>query len=253
MKKEKEMAEQNYINYFKCIDYRYNNHFTAGSLVFFKHPCIGYLIQGHGEFLYEGKTYHANAGDAVYISRGTKYYSVWEGNPEIHFYSINYSFSSPDNSDNYPFQIVKGVDGEILDRVMKSYNHSHLESLGLFYLFLNDFHKKLLPGKNYKGTETLIPALVYIGEHYTEKIPINLLAKICNLSESRFYTKFKNATGCTPIEYKNNLTIQKALDLLTNTEKSIEEISSELGFTTSSYFRKVFKSITGKIPKELKS
>ena len=80
------------------------------------------------------------------------------------------------------FDIKAGfVDGEILDRVMKSYNHSHLESLGLFYLFLNDFHKKLLPGQNYKGTETLIPALVYIGEHYTEKIPINLLAKICNL------------------------------------------------------------------------
>ncbi|MBQ8321951.1 MAG: helix-turn-helix transcriptional regulator [Clostridia bacterium] len=247
------MSEPNFINYFKCIDYRYNNHFTAGSLVIFKHPCIGYLIKGRGEFLYEGKTYHADSGDVIYIARGSRYYSVWEGNPEIHFYSINYSFTSPADSDNYPFQIVKGVDREILDKVMNSYESTPLESLGLFYLFLNDFHKKLLPGRTYKSTETLMPALVYISEHYTEKIPISLLAEICNLSESRFYTKFKNAIGCTPIEYKNNLTIQKALDMLTNTEKSIEEISSELGFNTSSYFRKVFKSITGKNPKELKA
>ena len=139
------MAEQNYIHYFKCIDYKYHHHFTAGSLVIFKHPCIGFLIKGHGEFLHEGKTYHANAGDLVYISRGTRYYSVWDGDPEIHFYSINYSFSSPADQDHYPFQIVKGVDREILDRVMKSYHDSPLESLGLFYLFLNDFHKKLLP------------------------------------------------------------------------------------------------------------
>lgn len=246
------MSDHNYINYFKCIDYRYSNHFTVGSLVVFKHPCIGFLIKGRGEFLYEGKTYHANAGDVVYISRGTRYYSVWDGDPEIHFYSINYSFSSPSDSDNYPFQIVKGVDREMLDKVMESYKSAPFESLGLFYLFLNEFYKKLVPGKTYKNTETIMPALVYIGEHYTEKIPISLLAGMCNLSESRFYTRFKNAMGCTPIDYKNNLTIQKALDMLSTTEKSVEEISSELGFTTSSYFRKVFKSITGKIPKEIK-
>lgn len=53
------------------------------------------------------------------------------------------------------------------------------------------------------------------------------------------------------IEYKHNIMIQHAIDLLSNTNLSIEEISSSVGFPTSNYFRKVFYKFTQKTPKEL--
>jgi len=46
--------------------------------------------------------------------------------------------------------------------------------------------------------------------------------------------------------------IQNALHLLSSTDMTIEEISEECGFSSSNYFRKVFKNITKASPKELR-
>lgn len=55
----------------------------------------------------------------------------------------------------------------------------------------------------------------------------------------------------TPIEYKNNLCIKYAITQLASTEKkSIEEISAKIGFESSTYFRRVFKDITKRTPRE---
>ena len=90
------------------------------------------------------------------------------------------------------------------------------------------------------------PALEYIERNYTEKIPIEFLAQLCNFSQARFFTLFKAATGCTPIEYKNNILIQNGVKLLAESQMSVEEISDTLGFSSVAYFRRVFKNITKK-------
>ena len=46
--------------------------------------------------------------------------------------------------------------------------------------------------------------------------------------------------------------IQKAIELISNTTLSIEEISTKVGFGSSNYFRKVFFQMTDKKPKELR-
>jgi transcriptional regulator GlxA family with amidase domain len=96
------------------------------------------------------------------------------------------------------------------------------------------------------------PALKYLEENYTKEIKIEYLAELCGYSQSRFFSLFKNAVNCSPITYKNTLTIQKAIELLENTNKPIEEISESLGFESTRYFRKIFKNITGKTPRELR-
>ena len=51
---------------------------------------------------------------------------------------------------------------------------------------------------------------------------------------------FKQETGITIVDYKNELKIIKAKDLLVNTDKKITDIAQECGFGTDSYFDKVF-------------
>jgi AraC-like DNA-binding protein len=54
----------------------------------------------------------------------------------------------------------------------------------------------------------------------------------------------------SPIAYKNQLCIDQAAQiLLSGSKKSIEEISSELGFESATYFRRVFKQYTGISPR----
>ena len=92
----------------------------------------------------------------------------------------------------------------------------------------------------------------YIENNYNQNISINTLAKLCHCSESGFFKLFRKSTGVTPITYKHNIMIQHALDLLSHTTLSIEEVSSKTGFSSSNYFRTVFLKLTGTTPKELR-
>ena len=242
-----------YINFLNCIDYRFSNRRAEGSLVYFRHPCIGLLIDGEAEFFSEGKKYKAEAGDVIYIAKGSRYYSVWTGEPDIHFYSVNYSFSKPSEYDKYPFQIVSGVDTSDILSAVECFESEPMRTLGALYTFLSNLYPKMNRGVISRDSESIIPAIKYIDNNFSSKISVSSLASLCNLSESHFYSKFKNAVDCTPIEYKNRLIIQKALELLTSTKKSIEEISFELGFSYPSYFRKMFKAATGESPRNIRA
>ena len=82
------------------------------------------------------------------------------------------------------------------------------------------------------------------------RFTVDELAEVCHMSTSHFYACFKNAVGMSPIEYKNSVCINRAMLRLVSEDKTIEEISEELGFESAAYFRKVFKRVTGKTPKE---
>ena len=76
------------------------------------------------------------------------------------------------------------------------------------------------------------------------------LAKICNMSESRFYVVFNEATGMTPIKMKHKIQTAKAELMLLNTDLSIDEIAHNLGFESTAHFRKIFNEHFGYSPKE---
>ena len=123
-------------------------------------------------------------------------------------------------------------------------------SVSYFYQLLDDIYKKLKPAS--VSYTTMQPAIEYIENNYNQNFSINTLAKLCHCSESGFFKLFKKSTGVTPIAYKHNIMIQNALDLLANTNLSIEEISTQIGFSSSNHFRTVFLKLTGKTPKELR-
>lgn len=80
---------------------------------------------------------------------------------------------------------------------------------------------------------------------------MEILAKKCFLSESRFYYLFKKTTGFSPVDYKNYMKINHAVnDLLTGA--TLEEICDTYSICSPSYFRRLLKKFTGKSTSELK-
>lgn len=78
-----------------------------------------------------------------------------------------------------------------------------------------------------------------------------MLAESCNMSVSNFYMLFKKFKNSTPIEYRNHTCISRAMRILKSDRQiSIEEISFKAGFASAEYFRRLFKTITGKTPRE---
>lgn len=92
------------------------------------------------------------------------------------------------------------------------------------------------------------PALEFIKMHYFEKIMLDDMAALCNISSSYFSKLFKKVTGDNFANYINKIRVKKAQELLVNTDNPITVIAMDLGFGDNSYFNKVFKKIEGVAP-----
>jgi len=79
---------------------------------------------------------------------------------------------------------------------------------------------------------------------------VDELLKIAHMSRSNLMRIFRKATGQTPIDYLVRLRIQKAMDMLRNTDLSITEIALEVGFNDSNYFTRCFRRSMEQTPKE---
>ena len=100
----------------------------------------------------------------------------------------------------------------------------------------------------------LLPAIKYIEENLGENTSIGELASMCFLSESYFRTRFKAFSGgVSPADWRNRLRIEKSKELLTSSLWSTEMIAETLGFYDTSHFYKIYKKVTGELPRTPKS
>ena len=92
--------------------------------------------------------------------------------------------------------------------------------------------------------------LEYIDAHSSENINIEELASKCGMCYSNFAKQFKNQYGRTCKEYIEFIRICKADTLLLYTDKTLDYISQETGFTDASHFIRTYKKIRGITPKQ---
>ena len=76
-------------------------------------------------------------------------------------------------------------------------------------------------------------------------------AKICLMSKDHFIRIFKSATGLTPVQFKKNIIVARAKNLLIKTNLSITSIAISSGFSEYPlYFNRLFKNETGYYPSD---
>ena len=83
-------------------------------------------------------------------------------------------------------------------------------------------------------------------------VDVQKLAKNLYVSYSWFRKTFKEQTGQAPADYHLNRRIEKALELLKNTDLSIRKVSEELGFKNQNHFSALIKRKTGASPSALR-
>jgi AraC-like DNA-binding protein len=93
----------------------------------------------------------------------------------------------------------------------------------------------------------------YINKHSHEKIMINELANVIQMSSGHFNRFFKSIVKMTPVTYINMVRINKACELIKNTNKTLTEIALDVGFNNQSYFIRTFKKQKGVLPKVFKN
>ena len=101
-----------------------------------------------------------------------------------------------------------------------------------------------------EATERYKKLLYDIDEH-AEDYSFSRAVEYMNMSEAYFSRFFKKISGMTFSMYLNHIRVNKAIDLIQNTEMSMTEIAMNCGFETIRNFNRVFKQITGYAPREL--
>lgn len=100
--------------------------------------------------------------------------------------------------------------------------------------------------------ETLQKALTYIDTNLEKDLSIKSISKGINVSKSALYSKFHTLLDCTIGEYVNKKRIEKSTQMLIDTNMSIEEVSQKTGFSSASYYTKIFKQHMGITPLKYK-
>ncbi|MCR5656940.1 MAG: response regulator [Butyrivibrio sp.] len=103
-----------------------------------------------------------------------------------------------------------------------------------------------------KSTDIIKTSKRYIEENFAKDISLDDVSRVVNISPYYFSKIFKEESGLNFIEYLTNIRIDKAKELLLNSDYSMKEICSMCGYTDPNYFSRSFKKNVGVTPTEYK-
>lgn len=200
-------------------------------------------------------------GESYYVKRG-----------ELIFIPKDCVYSGTYFDDNTEIKIVQfDIEGEAIPQYMKSpgiidipevakmieefFNpiKNHVQGHPFYYLSClydllwridESFH--LLPSKYKK----LGAALTELTEYYYKNEKVSYYAELCEMSEVNFRRLFREYTGCSPIEYRNDIRLNEAKIKLLSGEYNVSEVAEITGFSNLSFFIRLYKKKFGYTPKK---
>ena len=218
-----------------------------------KRLCNGFLfcIKGEGVYEYDDKKTTFTSGSVIYLPFNSMHV-LKVLSDEIEFFRVDFTIKIKGEVvlfSNEATKITEAFNKECLDI---------LDQLENLCLYSNDnilkMQKVLTLFDNLRGSNKadkkgkIYSAAVYIAEHFAEPLDCNYLAKLCYLSTSQFYNLFNKHFKMTPLQYRDNLIVEKAKVLLKLEEVTVSEIAEILGFADVAYFSRFFKKHVGISP-----
>jgi AraC-like DNA-binding protein len=142
---------------------------------------------------------------------------------------------------------------ELYQNLTMGYSNENLEyaSICLWYLlgaftYLPQFERI----RAVQQHDIIEKSILYMHEHIESEINLSELSSFCGYSISHYSMVFKKKTSRSPMEYFNNLKIQRASQMLDFTNLQVNEIATQLHFDDPFYFSRVFKKTMGLSPSE---
>ena len=233
---------------FYCYKYSEYHHtdMSMGSDIHY----LAMLLRGLAKIRTENDTLSLRCGDVFYIPRGLKYHSFWHGDPEIEFLSFGFLTMPAPDQKNYLLQVLPPNEflAGILRQIPLQGKAVGSHALSLFYSALTEALAHMTYSTDGPGGGVADRAMAYIRKHPFAQVPE--IARACGVSQPHLYARFRSATRHTPNQYRQHILCERAMELLTTTDLTVQAISEQLHFSSPSYFRKVFFRCTGQTPRQ---
>lgn len=212
---------------------------------------LAHMLRGSCRIVSDKESITVSEGDVFYIPRGLSYQSYWYGDPEIRFLSFGFSWFPETEHTIFRLQVIP-CDETIKQRLcaLPAGAEPTSAALAAFFTVLSQVIPLL-------KTEPLDrnSRLYHAARNYLSVCPnadAGQLARQLGISESLLYSAFKVAVQKTPNTVRREILCEKAVFLLSTTDRSVQEISDALGFSSASYFRKILKAHTHMTPRDIR-
>ncbi len=200
----------------------------------------------------DGKITLCKSGDLVYVPKGSEYKLELFNFESEKSHTIGINFLLYDESFEEIY-LSSGV------TVIASSKTSALENLFIETLKNNSLNDKKIALMQIfsalretnlvkKFPKFIIDSVNYLNENLSCLPTVKELAGIAMVSEVYYRKVFKECYQKSPVEYRNELRLERAKSYLEHGEISIQEISDSLGYATVSHFIKEFKKRYGYSP-----
>lgn len=166
--------------------------------------------------------------------------------------TLNYIFQENETARQEAFALITNIFDESQTR-QRGYEMAISSAIKrLMLLMMRSDTRGVLRGSDESELMRLRPALDYVDRHLVEKIAIEDVCSLLNLSYHYFIKYFKKAMGLSFVDYVNYKRVKKAERLLLTRDLSIMEVAFEVGIPNMAQFYKLFRRHNHCSPKEFK-
>ncbi|MBQ4573729.1 MAG: helix-turn-helix transcriptional regulator [Clostridia bacterium] len=210
------------------------------------------MLKGHARIVSEHNEIAVGEGTLFYIPKDLPYQSYWYGEEEIQFLSFGFQQLNCSEKLNFALQTVNC--GEELKERLKAISMEGQDvscrTLGRYYSVMADLLPLLQPANQSRDNLIAEAAKRYIEQNPDCSVPE--AARACGISEPYLYAIFKRTVKASPNDYRQQILCRKGIELLTSTDRTVEEISSMLNLSSAAHFRKILKKHVGLSPREIR-
>lgn len=90
--------------------------------------------------------------------------------------------------------------------------------------------------------------LDFIGDNYSQDLSLGELSAVAGMSTFHFAREFKRTTGTTPHQFLIKFRIDRAKEMLADSELPLIDVGLQSGFSHQSHFTRLFRKLTGTTP-----
>lgn len=236
---------------------------------------LNYLIKGKDlRFALEGQTYHFNSGDIWLVNRRQIHSASGEAGEwkyEGLIIDDDFLLSQYPSSINWNLNLL----GQKSTKKQRAYNElvKEIVALGRLcrkpltdarrFIVLSHLMKIIvLLDQNFNNKEQIVQSpnlalgdeiIKYINEHFQEDIQVGDIAQKFNISHVTLNRQLKQTNNLSMGKYLKLVRLMHARELFLNTNKSIELVAYESGFSNTRVLNRNFKSWKYKTPTEYRN
>lgn len=236
---------------------------------------ITFILSGKGRYIVEDIDYEVEAGDLIICNPGVRHRNIIVNpkEPTVEFFAgfSDYQFKCmPQNciklkNGGYLLKPGTAAKREISEKCYEMLSENETVRPGKYFMLkahliqllmiiireIKESDVKRQEGyefENYNKNYAVKRIISYLNQNYSNKISLDQIAHNMYLSPVYISKIFKEELGESPINYLIKIRLEKAREILMESDGSIKNIANEVGYEDVYHFSKLFKKYYGVSP-----